>query len=166
MFCYKCVFIDYNNKGYSALGPVWQEPDPIQATGMAPIRCILAKFLGVVCHCFPPRLDVPTFAARCLHVPHDARDPNNEMWNYGREMSGNFDYMTYQFTPLGIFYMPQNLRRGTDGFTSPTKEGVLRIFSSLKIRQFRPGLNPRTWVLKTSTVPLDHRSRFVPHNWH
>jgi len=33
---------------------------------------------------------------------------------------------------------------------------VLRIFSPLKIRRLRPGLNPRTWVLKASTLPLDH----------
>ena len=50
-----------------------------------------------------------------------------------------------------------NLRHGTDGFTSPPKEGVLRIFSPLKIRRLRPGLNPRTWVPKASTLPLDHR---------
>ena len=49
-----------------------------------------------------------------------------------------------------------NLRHGTDGFTSPPKEGVLRIFSSWKIR---PCLNPRTCVPKASTLPLDHRSR-------
>ena len=36
-----------------------------------------------------------------------------------------------------------NLRQGTDGFTSPPKEGVLWIFSPLKIRRLRPGLNPR-----------------------
>jgi len=66
---------------------------------MAPIRCILGKFLGVINHCFPPRLDVPTFTARCLHVLNDARDPSSERWNYGREMSGNFAYMTSQFTP-------------------------------------------------------------------
>ena len=41
-----------------------------------------------------------------------------------------------------------NLRHGTDGFTSTPKEGVLRIFSPLKIRRLRSGLNPRTWVLK------------------
>jgi len=35
---------------------------------MALVRYILGKFLGVVCHCFPPGLDVPTFATRCLHV--------------------------------------------------------------------------------------------------
>jgi hypothetical protein len=37
---------------------------------------------------------------------------------------------------------------------------VLRIFSPLKIRRLWSGLNPRTWVLKASTLPLDHRSRF------
>ena len=29
----------------------------------------------------------------------------------------------------------------------------------LKIRRLRPGLNPRTWVRKASTLRLDHRSR-------
>jgi hypothetical protein len=54
-----------------------------------------------------------------------------------------------------------NLRHGTDGFTSPPKEGVLRIFFTRKIRRLRPGLNPRTWVLKASTLPLDHGSRLL-----
>ena len=31
-------------------------------------------------------------------------------------------------------------------------------FFALKIRRLRPGLNPRTWVLKASMLPLDHRS--------
>ena len=53
-----------------------------------------------------------------------------------------------------------NLRHWTDGFTSPPKEGVLKISSPLKIRRLRAGLNPRTWVLKASTLPLDHRSRY------
>ena len=46
----------------------WQEPEPNQATGMALAHCILGSFLGVGCHCFPPPLDVLTFASRCLHV--------------------------------------------------------------------------------------------------
>jgi hypothetical protein len=72
---------------------------------MAMVCCILGKFLGVVCHCFPARLDVPTFAARCLHVRNDARDLSSERWNYGRErLSGNFAYIASLFTPLGIFY--------------------------------------------------------------
>jgi hypothetical protein len=53
-------------------------------------------------------------------------------------------------------------RHGTDGFTSPPKEGVLRIFSPEISDGFRPGLNPRTWVPKASTLPLDHRSRSIP----
>jgi hypothetical protein len=50
------------------LGRFWQEPEPIQATVMALAHYILGKFLGVVYHCFPLPLDVPTFAPRCLHV--------------------------------------------------------------------------------------------------
>ena len=96
---------------------------------MALVRCILGKFLGVVCHCFPLRfLDVPTFAARCLHVRNEARDPSSERWNYGREgLSGNFVYMASLFTPLGIFYMGQIYDMGpsegsrAEAFFSPLK---------------------------------------------
>jgi len=71
--------------GIQPLGRFGQRPELSQAPGMALIRCILGKFLGAVCHCFPPRLDVPTFATRCLHVRHDARDPSGGRWNCGRE---------------------------------------------------------------------------------
>jgi hypothetical protein len=53
------------------------------------------------------------------------------------------------------------LRHGTDGFTSPPTEGVLRIFFALKIRRLRPGANPRPWVPTANTLPLDHRSRYL-----
>jgi hypothetical protein len=33
-------------------------------------------------------------------------------------------------------------------------------FFARKIRRLRPGLNPRSWVPKASTLPLDHRSRY------
>ena len=62
--------------------PGWQEPEPSHVTSMALAHCILGNFLGVVCHCFPPPLDVPTFAAKCLYVRNDARDPSSERWNY------------------------------------------------------------------------------------
>ena len=110
---------------------------------MALARCILGKFLGVGCHFFPPPLDVPTFSARCLHVQQRERPPAAEGGTLrGREM----------------FWHAANLQRETDGFTSPPKEGVLRIFSPLKIRQLWLGLNPRTWVPKASTLPPDHPS--------
>jgi hypothetical protein len=52
-----------------------------------------------------------------------------------------------------------NLRHGTNSFTSLPKEVVLRIFFALKNPS--PGLNLRTWVLRASTQPLDHRSRLI-----
>jgi hypothetical protein len=66
-----------------------------------------AFFLGVVCHCLPPRLDVPNFAARCLHVHNDARDPSSERWNYGRECCPVILAKWRLARHLGIFYMPQ-----------------------------------------------------------
>ena len=61
---------------------------------------------------------------------------------------------------VGIFYVPTNLRHGTDGFTSPPKEGMLRIFFARKIRPLQPGLNSRTRVPEASiltTRPLKTR---------
>jgi len=115
---------------------------------------ILGKFLGVFFHCFPPPLDVPTFATTCLCVRSDARDPSSERWNCGRERC--------PVVILPKFRLPRifwdllhavNLRHGTDGFTSPPKEVVQA--------PLRPSLNPRTWVPKASTLPLDHRSRYI-----
>jgi hypothetical protein len=71
----------------------WQETDPSQASGMALACCFLGKFLGVVCHCIPLPLYVPTFAARCLHVPINTSAPSSERWNSGREWSSNFAEM-------------------------------------------------------------------------
>ena len=96
-------------------------------------------------------LNVPTFASSCLQeilaakggttwgrngrwiLPENARLPRN--------IQGSFHAV--------------NLRHGTDGFTSPPKEGVLRIFSPWKIQWLRSGLNPRTWefaVLSVTTL--------------
>ena len=77
--------------GIQPLGQCGQRPEFSQANGMALVCCILGKLLGVVCHCFPLRLDVPTFATRCLHFRHDTRDPSGERWNCVRECCpGNF----------------------------------------------------------------------------
>ena len=40
--------------GFQPLGRFGQRPELSQSTGMAQVHCILGKFLGVVCHCFPP----------------------------------------------------------------------------------------------------------------
>ena len=96
-------------------------------TGMALAHCIVGKFLGVVCHYSPPPLDVPTFAARCLYIHNDVRDCSSERWNCGQEICPVI---------LPKFRLPHkfrdllhavNLRHGTNGFSSPLKEGMLRI---------------------------------------
>ena len=71
---------------FSLLRLGWQEPEPSHVTGMALAHCILGKFLWVVCHCFSPPLDVPTFAAMYLYIRNDARDPSSERWKCGREI--------------------------------------------------------------------------------
>ena len=121
-FIHSLVFSPRGRSGRSqgpVLEPIWLLP-----------HCILGKFLRVVCHCFPPPLDVPTSAATCLCVRSDLKDPSSERWNCGRERCPE--------VILPKFRLPRkfrdllhavNLRHGTDGFTSPPKEGVLRIFS-------------------------------------
>ena len=93
-------------------------------TGMALAHCILGKFLGVVCHCLPPPLDVPTFAGKRMYVRNDARDRSSERRKCGREICPVI---------LPKFRLPRkfwdilhaaNLRHGTDGFTSHPKEGA------------------------------------------
>jgi hypothetical protein len=53
-------------------------------------------------------------------------------------VSGDFAEMTPFFTPLRDLLHFTNLRHGTDSFTSPPKEGMLRIFCP-KIGRLQPG---------------------------
>jgi hypothetical protein len=112
----------------------------------------LGKFLGVVCHCLPLPLDVPTFAARFLHVPINTSAPSSERWNCGWEWSGNFAEMTPFFSPFRDLLHATNLRHGKKGFTSLPKEGMLRNFYARKIRRLRLGVNPRSWVPEASML--------------
>ena len=129
---------------------------------MALAHYILGKFLGVGCHCFPPPLDVATFCARCLHVQRRERLLAAEGGTLrGRELFRQISSRIRLPRNSRDLLHAANLRHGTDRFTSPPKEGVLKIFSPLKIRRLRPGLNPRTWVPKANTLPLDHRSRSI-----
>jgi hypothetical protein len=45
-----------------------------------------------------------------------------------------------------------DLLHAADGFTSPPKEDMLRIFVARKIRRLQPDLNPRTWVPEASML--------------
>jgi len=52
-----------------------------------------------------------------------------------------------------------NLRHGTDGFTSPPKEGVLRIFSPKNSDGFGSVWTRELGYQRPARLPLDHRSR-------
>jgi len=106
------------------LGRSGQRPEFSQATGMDLVCCILGKFLGAACHCFPPHLDVPTFHHQVPpHPPRRERSQRRKWEMWVRMLSGNFDEMMAS-TPFRDLLHAANLRHGTDGFTSRLKEGV------------------------------------------
>jgi hypothetical protein len=144
--------------GIQPLGRSGQRPELSQATGMALVRCIPAQILRGSLPLFSPAFRRSNFRHQVPpRPPRRERSQRRKVEMWARILSGNFVEMTTS-TPFRDLLHVANLRHGTDGFTSPPKEGVLRIFSPLKIPRLRPGLNPRTWVLKTSTLPLDHRN--------
>jgi len=49
-------------------------------SGMALVRCILGKFLGVACHCFPPFLDIPTFHHQVPPRPPRRESSQRRKW--------------------------------------------------------------------------------------
>ena len=67
----KYIFI--HSLVFSLEGRTCQEPEPSHVTVMVLAHCILGEFLGVVFHWFPPPLDDPTLAARCLRLQRRER---------------------------------------------------------------------------------------------
>jgi len=101
-------------------------------------RCILGKFLGAGCHCFPPPLDVFT-SARCLHVQRRERPLIAEGGTLrGREMFR-------QIWPR--IRIPRNsrdlvhaadLRHETDGFTSRRADDFFALKNPAASARFEP----------------------------
>jgi len=85
-------------------------------------------------------------ASPCVSPRESTRRRKVELWARNvRKFCLNADFnVTFRDLLHAV-----KLRHGTDGFTYPPK-----------IRRLRPGANPRTWVPKASTLPLDHRSRW------
>jgi hypothetical protein len=131
----------------------------VKITALA--QCILGKFLGVLLPLFSSPSDVPTFAPRCLYFRTYARDPSSERWNCWLEICQ--EVLPKFRIPLKFrdLLLISDLRHATDGFTSPPKEGLRRRFSPGKFLTTSAGLDPRIWVQKASTPPLDHRSRSI-----
>jgi hypothetical protein len=63
-------------------------------------------------------------------------------------------FLTYALQPSRLI-----VRSGLDVPTFATRRLHACHQKSLKFRRLPPGANPRTWVPKASTLPLDHRNR-------
>ena len=83
---------------------------------MALAHCILRKFLGVGCHCFPRPLDAPTFSARCFHVQRRERPLATEGGTLrGREMFRQISSRIRLPRNSRDLLHAANLRHGTEG---------------------------------------------------
>ena len=76
------------------------------------------------------------------------RTPSSGRWNYGREISENF-------AEIGDFHVTFTCRKFTTWnrrLYFPSEGRRAENVFARKIRRLRPGLNPRTWVPKASTL--------------
>ena len=143
---------------YSALRPVWAETRAQSGdwygSGTLHHGQVLRDSLPLLSPAFRRshfRHQVPS--------RHNARDPSGGRWNCGRECCPVILPKWWLPRHLGIFYMPQIYDMGLTALLPLRRKACWGFFSPLKIGRLRPGLNPRTWVLKVSTLPLDHPSR-------
>jgi hypothetical protein len=104
-------------------------------------------------------LDVATFATRRLHACHHARAPSGVRWNCGREISGKFSLNADFHVTFSDLLHAVKLRHGDHKLYFNSEGRSVEELFALKFLRFQSGLNPRTWVQKASTLPLDHRSR-------
>jgi hypothetical protein len=76
----------------------------------------------------------------------------------GQELAGNFAWNRDFHINSGSLYMPQICDTGPTALLPLWRKACWGVFCPEKSWRLRLGLNPRTWVLKGSTLPLDHRS--------
>jgi len=129
--------------GIQPLGRSGQRPELSQATGMALVRCILGKFLGVVCHCFPPHLDVPTFATRCLHVvtKREILAAEGCGWECCPVILPKWRLPHH----LGIFYMPQIYDMGPTALPPLRRKACWGFFRPEKVEEDMKVKGIRNW---------------------
>ena len=78
-------------------------------------------------------------------------NPSSGRWNYGREIAENF---AESVTSTSLLC---SLRHATDGFTTPPKEGALRIFSPETFDGFGRVWTRELGYQRPARSPLDHR---------
>ena len=103
----------------------------IRAQSICPICTAAYRLIVRPLTPLPPWFRHSYFRHQVPPRPYDARDPSSERWTFGQER-WFFLNVDFHVTFRDLLYAA-NLRHGINGFTSPPKEGVLRIFSPWKI---------------------------------
>jgi len=126
---------------------------------MALARCILGRFLRGSLPLLSPLLDVPTFAARCLHVRNDARDPNSQRRNCERVCCLVILPKWRLPRHLGI-YMPQIYDMGPTALLPFRRKACLGFFDTAfsPIKSASPPHSHRQWQLTCRYVVLNKQS--------
>ena len=112
----------------------------IRAWSICP-RCTTAYRL-IAWPSYPRDFRRSHFLRQAPPCPYDARDPSSERWNCGRECWPVILPKCHFHISFRDLFHVAKLRNGTDGFISPLKEGVLRIFSPWKILTASAGFEP------------------------
>jgi len=97
---------------------------------------------------------IKTFQLPPLSVPHVWNDASESQQRKVELWTRKFQEFCRKWRLPCHFWVllhAVNLQHGIDGFTSPPKEGALRIFRP-KNPTDSAGLNPRTWVPKANTL--------------
>ena len=141
-FLYKCNYSSFIHQ-YSALRSVLAGTRTQSGKQYGPGTLHPGQILRGRLPLIPPPLDVPTFSARCLHVQRRERPLAAEVGTIrGREMFQQIQSRIRLPRNSRDLLHAANLRHGTDGFTSPPKDGVLRIFFALKNPTSSAGFEP------------------------
>ena len=125
------------------------------------------SLVGLLYSTYPPqRLVVPTLADRYPHVDNDkhndARDPSSERWNYvGENLPVILPEIATSTSTQGSFTCRKSATRDPRLYFPSEGRCAEDFFRPEKSWRLRPGLNPRTWVVKGNTLPLEHRNRFT-----
>jgi hypothetical protein len=134
----------------SSSGPGTYAPDAPQPVGLMCYPCTALVFF------------------RCSHISLPVRrlvratgeTPSSERWNYLGQNNGRWFCQNVDFhVSFRDLYMPQIYDMGPTALLPLRRKACWGVFRPEKSWRLRPGLNPRTWVLKSRTLPLDHRSR-------
>jgi len=81
------------------------------------------------------------------------------------ELTGNLAWDCDFHVNSGIFYMPQICDMGPTVLLPFRRKACWGFFRPERSWWLRLGLNPWTWVLKGSMLPLAHRSRYCITDW-